>query len=172
MTATEPQSGAAAPQIHFERDRGVYRLDSIAGLAHVVVEVGSDADGDRTGRISRIFRTLADSAIPIFLIKLHGSAVTFAVAAQHVAAVQTALTGIALDCTARDGLALVTVVATSMRDLTGVMVDIADSLQTAGARLYGVGDSHNTVQCLIDVTALEPAMHELRRTFQLGDAHA
>ena len=59
-----------------------------------------------------------------------------------------------------------------MRDLTGVMVDIADSLQSAGARLYGVGDSHNTVQCLIDAAQLDPAVKALRRTFRLKGAHA
>jgi aspartokinase len=170
MSAAASRSGGPAPQLHFERDRGVYRIDSIEGLAHVVVTVGGEED--RTLRISRVFRTLADSDIPVFLIKLHGSAVTFAVEARHVAIVESVLRGTALDCSSRDSLALVTVVATSMRDLTGVMVDIADSLQTAGARLYGVGDSHNTVQCLIDAEQLEQAVRELQRTFRLESSRA
>src|SRR2546429_593013 len=99
MKAAEPHSGGAIPHLHLERDRGVYRIDSIDGLAHVVVEVGRE--DDRSTRISRVFRTLGDAEIPVFLIKLHGSAVTFAVEARHVGSVESALSGIAVDCSSR-----------------------------------------------------------------------
>ena len=55
----------------------------------------------------------------------------------------------------------------SMRDLSGVMVAIADSLFSVGARLYGTGDSHNSVQCLIDGERVPDATKALCRTFHL-----
>lgn len=166
MTASAHR--AHSGQLTFERERGVYDLLVARDLAHVVVTVGDD--DERTGRVLRTFRTLADESIPVFLIKLHRTAVSFAVEASHVPHVEQCLRDVAFECAARPNLALVTIVATSMRDLTGVMVRIADSLQRAGARLYGVGDSHNTVQCLVAGEHIEAAVRELERTFDLEPA--
>jgi aspartokinase len=149
----------------FERGRGVYRVDALHGIAHVVVGVGED-DG-RTGRIQQVLRALADERIPIFLIKLHRDALSFAVEDRHVESARQCLHGAAHECRTLPDLSLLTVVAASMRDLSGVMALIADSLQGAGARLYGVGDSHDTVQCLVETARAEAAARELRRTFGL-----
>jgi aspartokinase len=169
MTVSTPAAqGSLSRHIHFERERGVYRLLVTRSLAHAVVTVG--ADGERGDRLLRVFQALAHENIPIFLIKLHRTAVTFAVESVHVPRVEACLSPIALECVTRPYLALVTVVASSMRDLTGVLVSIADSLQEAGARLYGVGDSHNSVQCLIEEAHVEAALQQLKETFDLEDA--
>ena len=67
----------------------------------------------------------------------------------------------------RREVAIISVIASSMRELSGILVSIADSLQSAGARLIAVGDSHNSVQCLIDGRFLEAAVKELTDTFAL-----
>lgn len=154
--------------VTFERERGVYDITVTRGLAHSVVKVPKD---DRSGQFQRVFTSLAEKEIPIFLIKLHSGAVSFALQAAQVGEVEQCVgDGLGLDCKVRGDLALLSVVASSMRDLTGVMVDIADSIQRAGARLYGVGDSHNAVQCLIDGAHAEDAERELRTTFHLGES--
>jgi len=152
--------------VTFERERGVYDLRVTPDLAHVVVKVGLEPE--RTARIQKVFAALAERSIPIFLIKLHRTAVTFAVAESQLSDVETCLQNVAEGLRARRDLALVTVIASSMRDLTGVMVNIADSLQQAGARIYGVGDSHNSVQCLIEESRSKKALAELRDAFDLG----
>ena len=149
----------------FERERGVYRVDVKHDLAHAVVKLG--ADHQRAGQILSVLRALASEQIPIFLIKMHRSAVTFAMEGGQVPDAKSCLQRAGFECSTRTGLALLVVVASSMRDLTGVMVDIADSLQQAGARLYGTGDSHNSVQCLIDGGHAERAVAQLNRTFGL-----
>jgi aspartate kinase len=160
----------AARPISFERERGVYDVRVTSQLAHVVVSVGSE--DDRIERMQRVFRTLADQDIPIFLIKLHRSAVTFAVNEDLVPRLEQCLKDVAIGCRSRRNLALITVIASSMRDLTGVMVSIADSLQASKAKLFGTGDSHNSVQCLIDGDHVDASLKQLRSTFGLGDNRA
>ena len=64
-------------------------------------------------------------------------AVTLALAGADVAKAESTLSAAGLKATMRHDLALVAVRAASMRDLSGVMVAIADALYEAGARLYG-----------------------------------
>src|SRR5690349_16529069 len=122
MTGTA--HGGHSRHVSFERERGVYQILVTPDLAHVVVTVG--ADSERGGRVLRVFRTLADENIPLFLIKLHRTAVSFAIESAHVPRLQACLQGVASDCTVRPDLVLLTILASSMRDLTGVMVSIAD----------------------------------------------
>ncbi len=156
---------SATRPVTFERERGVYRVELTRGLAHAAVIVG---DGpDRTERIQRVLAAIAEARIPIFLIKLHRDCITFGVEDGRLDAVERCLGEAAADCTAQRDLAMVTVLATSMSDLTGVMVSIADSLQSASARLIGVGDSHNSVQLLIDGARADEAVAALESAFEL-----
>jgi aspartokinase len=161
----QPQLGAVARPLTFERGRGVYAVETTAGLAHVVVQVGDD--GRRVERLQRVLRALADAQIPIFLIKLHPESISFALESDLVTRAEDCLHGLAGECGARGDLSLVTITATSMRDLNDVMVTIAESLQQAGARLYGIGDSHNTVQCLVETAWAAAAVTELTAAFGL-----
>jgi aspartate kinase len=155
-------------QISFERERGVYQVLAQRDLAHAVVPVGTD--DDRTERMLQVFRSVADESIPIFLIKLHRSAVTFALESAHIPHLEACLRNRGYDFRVRRDLVLLTILASSMRDLTGVMVQIADALQVGGARLFGVGDSHNSVQCLIDGDHLDSAIAQLNEVFGLEDS--
>jgi aspartokinase len=165
MTGASGQHGPR--HVAFERERGVYDVLVTPNLAHAVVKVGGD--DQRAEHVRFVFRTMADQDIPIFLIKLHRNAVTFGIESGEVPRLEACMSEFGLETTVRTGLALITVVASSMRDLAGVMVNIADSLLRAEARLYGVGDSHNSVQCLIDGSRTDEAVRELRATFRLSN---
>lgn len=159
------QSGAPA-NISFERERGVYALEIMRNVAHAVIEVGDDEG--RAGRILRVFASLASADVPIFLIKMHRGAVTLAFAAADREKALNAFSADGRSSEVRSDLALVVVRAASMRDLHGIMVNIADALFAAGARLYETGDSHNSVQCLIESERAEAAERELCAKFQLS----
>ena len=163
MSASAPDETIG--HVSFERERGVYQVLTSDNLAHAVVTVGSGTD--RTERIQAVLDALQSRSIPIFLIKLHNAAITFAVEANFVGAAENCVKDAGFSVQTKTGLALLTINASSMRDLSGVMVNIADSLQTAGARLYGVGDSHNSVQCLIDGQNVSAAVHQIKLTFGL-----
>jgi len=154
--------------LSFERGRGVYQFEIIRNLAHVVVKVGEGAD--RTDVILRLLRVLADAEVPIFLIKLHRTAVTFAVEHQFMERTEQCLSTIPGGYASRTDLVMITLVAASMRDLNDIAVNIADSLQRAGTRLLGIGDSHNTVQCLIEAGHLDATLRELGATFHIDES--
>lgn len=162
--ASNPQT-VNTKQISFERERGVYRIDVLPDMAHIVAKTGGDAT--RVEKTRFLLRLLADASVPIFLVKLHHTAVTFALEGKYLPAAEACLSAEGFFVTSRRDLALVSIVATSMRDLNGVMVRIADSFQEAGAHLYGVGDSHNSVQCLIDAVSVPEARTQLALAFGL-----
>ena len=163
MSASAP--GETVGHVSFERERGVYQVQVTEHLAHAVVAVKPEEN--RNERIQQLFDTLRKNTIPIFLIKLHSSAVTFAVDSEFLAGAEKCVKEAGFTVQTRTGLALLTINASSMRDLSGVMVNIADSLAAAGARLYGVGDSHNSVQCLIDGQNVDAAVSQIKKTFGL-----
>ncbi len=158
--------GTAPANVSFERERGVYALEVHRDVAHAIIEVGEDAG--RTGRILRVFSSLSSARVPVFLIKMHRSAVTLAFAGATTELATEVLRGEGLSADIRGGLTLLVVRAASMRDLHGVMTSIADALFDAGARLYETGDSHNSVQCLIEQDSAEAAERQLCARFQLS----
>lgn len=159
------EPGQKSANLSFERERGVYAIRVMRDVAHAVISVGDDAM--RTNRILQVFRVLADAGVSVFLIKLHRTAVTLAFAGADRERVESVLTGADLKATIRRDLALISVIAASMRDLSGVMVAIADALYETGARLYETGDSHNSVQCLIEGDKVTDAVAALCQAFHL-----
>ncbi|HZO88091.1 MAG TPA: hypothetical protein VFB38_07090 [Chthonomonadaceae bacterium] len=163
---SDPEPKTQAPNVSFERERGVYAIQVTRDVAHAVVSVGEDAL--RTARILQTFRALAQANVPVFMVKMHHSAVTFAMAGAEMARAEAALAEAGLEAKTRRDLAVVAVRASSMRDLSGVMVEIADTLYSVGARLYETGDSHNSVQCLVEAVCVPQAIQALCRTFRLS----
>ena len=161
-----PASETSSPNVSFERERGVYALQITRDVAHAVISVGDDAQ--RNSRILLVFRVLADADVPVFLIKMHRTAVTLAVAGADLDKAEGALASAGLKTRPRRDLAIIAVRAASMRDLHGVMVEIADAVYSAGARLCEIGDSHNSVQCLVEADHVPQAVERLRQTFDLS----
>jgi len=160
-----PASENQAPNVSFERERGVHAIQITRDVAHA--DVMLEDDSLRPARILQVFRVLADSNVPIFLTKLHRAAVTFAFVGADLPRVEAALKTVGVQSSARRDLALISVRAASMRDLSGIMSAIADALFAAGARLFETGDSHNSVVCLIESSHVDEAVRQLRATFHL-----
>jgi aspartate kinase len=151
--------------VSFERERGVYAIQVTYDVAHAVVSI--DVDAGRSEAILRIFQALTNAGVPIFLIKLHRTAVSFALTGADVSRAEATFETAGFVGRTRRDLAMVVVKAASMRDVAGIMVDIADALYDAGARLYGTGDSHDSVQCLIEAQRVEAVIEQLRVKFGL-----
>lgn len=161
-------SDTQTANLSFERERGVYALQVMRDVAHAVISVGDDSQ--RVSRIVQVLRLLAGADIPVFLVKLHRTAITLAFAGVDIPKTESALTEAGFRATIRRDLVVVSVRAASMRDLSGVMVEIADALYEAGARLYETGDSHNSVQCLIEGSRAAESVASICRTFHLDAA--
>lgn len=164
---TVPTLENSSPNVSFERERGVNGLRVTRDVAHAIVEVGEESG--RTVRILQVFRTLADAEVPVFLIKMHRSAVTLALAGTDLEGARIALEAADMKVTTRRDLAIVAVRAASMREMHGVISAIADALINAGAPLLEISDSHDSVQCLIEATSIPSAVACLRETFHLDN---
>lgn len=159
-----------ASGLYIEKESGFYEFEATPGVAHLVVTVGSAQTPME--RIIAVFKCVADVGVPVFLAKLHGHEVSFAVEGRHLPTVEGALTNAGYSFRSRHDLAVLTVRTETLEDLTGLMVRIADALQLAGARMYGLGDSHSSVQCLVDGHRVEAALKQLQVLFSRGAVHA
>ncbi len=166
--SSQPTSDAtpASSNISFERERGVYGLEVLSDAAHAIVEVGEDEL--RSSRVQQVFRVLADADIAIFLIKMHRSTLTFAFSGADREKALNLLNAAGHASDVRGDLTLFVVRAATMRDLHGIMVNIADGLFTAGALLHETGDSHNSVQCLVESPTASAVVEELCKKFNLN----
>lgn len=157
-------------QLSIERERSVFEVDVTRDVGHVRVVVGDPHGRDERTRL--LLRAVADAGVPIFLAKLHGQEVSFATEARRLSEVEQVLAEQGFDYRMRRDLALVTVTSGGLPDRTVMMVRIADALHVAGARMYGVGDSHSSVQCLIDGEHAEAAAAQLRSALGAAATHA
>lgn len=161
----DPAAWKTTSNISFERERGVSGLTVIRDVAHLVVHTGDDEG--RTDRILQVFRFLASINVPVFLIKMHRTRVTMALAGRDLQRAYDILLTTGMEISARRDLALVGIRAASMRDLHGVIMMIADALFQAGAQIFEIGDSHDTVQCLVEVGRMREAIASLRDKFNI-----
>lgn len=155
--------------LSFERERGVYAVQVTHDVAHAVISVPDD--DARAERVIEVFQALAGASVSVFLSKLHRAAVTLAVAGADLVRTEKALADAGFVSRTRRDLSLVAVRAASMREMSGVMVAIAEALGGVGARLVEVGDSHDAVLCLIEADRVRSAVDALLETFHL-DASA
>ena len=165
---SEPKTEKKLPPFVFERERGVYAIDVTRDVAHAIIELGTE-DALQADAL-RVLRLLADASIPVFCVKMHRTAVTLALAGTDLERATATLQIANLRAKTRRDLCLVAVRAASMRDLYGVMSDIADALSAAKANIYALSDSHNSVQCLIEAERLPQALNSLRKTFRLAES--
>jgi len=161
-----PELTSTASKVSFERGRGVSGLTVIRDVAHLVIQTGGESD--RSDKILQVLSSLASVNVPVFLIKLHRTHVTMALAGRDLQRAHEVLETTGLEVTARRDLALVAIRAASMRDLHGVIMMIADALFEAGAQILEVGDSHDSVQCLLEANKIADAVKCLLSKFNLG----
>jgi aspartokinase len=160
-----PVSENNSARISFERERGVYGVTVIRNVAHLVILTGDEAG--RTDRILEVLRVLAGINVPVFLIKMHRTRVAMAMAGTDLERASRALEATGMQVATRRDLALVAIRAASMRDQHGVIIMIADALFEAGVQILEIGDSHDSVQCLLEAGKIADAVASLRSKFHL-----
>lgn len=161
----ESPSQPRSNNVSFERERGVFGLRVTRDVAHAVVEVGGESL--RAQRALLVFKALAEAEAPVFLVKIHATAITLAFAGTDLALASKILTDAGFKATLRRDLALIAIRAASMRELPGIMSLIGDALFSASAKLMEIGDSHDSVLCLIEAESVAAAVEALCRQFNL-----
>jgi len=151
--------------VHFEKERGVSEITVQRGIAHVFARPTSD-----TQRLE-ILKLLAESTVPVFLVKLHPKdVISFAVREENVESCANCLDDISIPYSMTRDLAVLTTLAGAMRDLSGVMAKIYETIVRANVKICQTGDAYNAVLCLVPGADAERAAVALRETFALTEA--
>jgi hypothetical protein len=79
MGPVEPLIWRGGQAVSFERERGVAHVEVQPGIVHVTVRLSEHAVAAE--RLA-LLQTLAEAGVPVFLVKLHPCALSFAVRAE------------------------------------------------------------------------------------------
>jgi len=157
-------TGTAEPRrrtdVAFEKDRGVTHLSARRGVAKITVHVADPGEA-----MGGVFRALADARVNVYLIKIGGDRIEFALDSPHLKGALAVMEAERLRYSLARECALVSLVAPSMRDLSGVLWRFMGTLREAGTEVLELSDAYNAVSCLMPERQLEAAVEALARTF-------
>jgi aspartokinase len=160
-----PQSSEPSRPLHFERERGITAVRAQTGTAHVDVRLpGTDIEAKRL----ELLLAIADAGIPVFLIKLHPGAISFAMQDDAIAAaIERLLVERGNLYSIEHDLAILSISAGAMRDLSGVMAGLYDAMDSENIRVAQTVDAYDAVFCLVPGVDAERGAAALRATFGL-----
>ncbi|MBC7809322.1 MAG: hypothetical protein H7145_24575 [Akkermansiaceae bacterium] len=167
IAMSHPYELAPTRPLSFERERGITEVRFQGGLAHVEVRLpGRDVEAERLV----LLQAVAEAGLPVLLIKLHPGSVSFALPDAAIAErAERLLLGRGYIYAMERDLALISICAGAMRDLSGVMAGLYDTMDKAGIRVAQTGDSHDALFALISGTNAEHSARLLRQTFGLPE---
>jgi len=156
------------PNTLFEKVRGVSDVGIEVECAHLVVDLPPD---QRTpARHLRIYKEFGAAAIPLQMIKMHPGGISFAVERERLADVREILTRMGYRYQYTDEMVIISVISVNMREMYGVMAKIAETLLEADTEIAQLGDSHDSVLCIVPKRNAQEAIKRLRKTFNLRGA--
>jgi aspartokinase len=150
----------ASPLVRFEKDPGVTEVQVQTEIVHVQIHL--PAETQTTERL-RVLQTLASAQIPLFLVKMQPSGLSFALHERYAEASENILKGAGVSYHFTRNLVMVSPVAGAMRDLSGIMAQIYEALVVADVAILQTGDSYNAVHCLIPAHDADRAVESLTR---------
>ncbi|MBC8138588.1 MAG: hypothetical protein H8F28_22135 [Fibrella sp.] len=164
---SHPYELAPTRPLSFERERGITEVRVQEGLAHVEVRLpGMDIEAERLV----LLQAVAEAGLPVLLIKLHPGSVSFALPDTVIAQrAEKLLQDRGYTYAMEPDLALISICAGAMRDLSGVMAGLYDTMDKAGIRVAQTGDSHDALFALIAGTNAEHSATLLRQTFGISE---
>lgn len=156
--------------VHFEKERGVTEVVVAPGIAHFVVRfpAGEGGEPEVAARRLALLQAFAEGGVPVFLVKLHPGALSFAVREEpDISAGVQLLQGRGEEFTVQRDLALVSIVAGAMRDLSGVMATIYEALVGQGVTVCQTADAYNAVHLLVPGDAADRGATALCERFSV-----
>jgi aspartokinase len=148
--------------VAFERDRGVTHLSVRRGVSKVAVHMDEPHEG-----MGQVFHALSKAGVNVYLIKLSEDRIEFALDHGLLERTVEVLQEQQLRYSLARHCALVSVVAPSMRDLSGVLWRFMGTLREAEIEVLELSDAYNAVSCLIPEQQLERAAVALSEAFEV-----
>jgi len=165
-----PHHSKPTSPLQFERERGVTEVRVQTGIAHVDVRLpGFDLEAERLV----LLQTIAEAGLPVFMIKLHPNAISFAMQDESfTVAIEKLLTERDYTHALERGLALLSIRAGAMRDLSGVMAGLYNVMDSENIRVAQTSDAYDAVFCLVPGVDVERGARSLRKLFGLPETDA
>lgn len=155
----------ASRSLTFEREPGVTNIRVESEVALVVVRCADEIPQRRL----HILAALADAKVPVNQVKLQHEGLSFVIGENHASACETLLKSEKNDVSVTSGMALISIVAGAMRDLSGVIAQICEALLRAGIQNRQVGDAYDAVLVLVPAVDAPRASDALRKQFNLAE---
>ncbi len=167
---SHPYELAPTRPLSFERERGITEVRVQPGLAHVEARLpGYDIEAERLV----LLQAIAEAGLPVLLIKLHPTSLSFALPDETIAdRAERLLKDRGYTYTIERDLSLISICAGAMRDLSGVMAGLYDTMDKAGIRVAQTGDSHDALFALIPGANADQCVVLLRETFGISEGTA
>lgn len=147
-------------KVAFERERGVTHLASRDNVSHVSVYLPDPAT-----EMVAVFRRLAEADVNVYFVKIHEDCVCFAVDTPALDASLRVLTESGFEVRSERHCTIVSTVARSMRDMSGIMSRIMGCLNDAAIEVREFADSYNSVSCLVSDRHASAAIAALSAEF-------
>jgi len=156
--------------VHFEKERGVTEVVVAPGIAHFVVRFSAaTGEADVAARRLALLQAFAEGGVPVFLMKLHPGALSFAVRDEpDISAGVRLLEGRGEVFAVQRDLALLSIIAGAMRDMSGVMSAIYEALVGQGVTVCQTADAYNAVHLLVPGEAADRGAAALCERFACG----
>lgn len=144
----------------FEKDRVVSEIECRRSYACIKSRL-------REGRkeVGEILKVLAEADIHFIIPKIHQDTLNFVLPQEEASKALEKLREIGYNPQMLAGCSLVTVYAPDMRNLFGIMVQILETMLRQGAEVLQVGDSYDSVSCLIREEKLKEIVLALGEVF-------
>lgn len=157
---------AKVPRVAFERERGVIGVTGEKGFYHIASMSGGDEDRARNELAT--FEALCDAGVSVNMIKYHAHSVSFVLDKKDRKKAEQVIRGQGFPCRVEGPMGILTIHASNMRELTGVMVAASEALMEVGAEIVQLGDSHRAVYILLPEEKLDEAVEVVQRGFGVG----
>ncbi len=161
ITYSLEAAGTSWSELH--KNNPVTGVTHVAGLAQVTVPTPPEHPASVS-----LFRTLASAGISVDLINVTPDTKRFCIDQRKADRAEALLREQGLEPVVRGGVAKVSVVGSGMRGRPGVMATVAEGLALAGVDILQTADSHVTISCLVEESALRTAVQALHSAFDLG----
>lgn len=115
--------------------------------------------------LAKVFGALAEREVSIMVMQLGEGYASFVVDSKLREQARIALEGLGKEFRLSDDRTIVSIRASNMREASGIMYRIARALKRAEAKVDLIGDSYNSVSCLIDDSTVEQTYQELCAEF-------
>lgn len=144
----------------FEKDRVVTDIECKRGYACVKLNLREEKD-----EVGRILKALEEVDAHFIIPKIHKNTFNFVLPQEETERAVEKLKEIGYDPKILADCSLVTVYAPDMRNLFGIMVQILETMLRKGADVLQVGDSYDSVSCLIREEKLKDIILALSEVF-------